>query len=245
MEKAFLLFAVDECATFCFRVQQTLNFFESNVFRSKLVRGWAGSKQAKNPRLAPIDLHEVVDCIRAREKNIKAQLDTVDGRILPMVWLQGSVTSVLRLDQVIKDTVWPAVGGVARRRGYWCPQNGASSHVTQNCLVFFWRKFFRRRVRPVTRAPLASSLSRFLSSRFLVVLSSCGSPVEVQTPHTRTVKLARWKCCSKKGRKCCEETGSTRKKKIRSMGILSWGQYKAKFFTLNILYFFHEQIVQV
>ena len=65
----------------------------------------------------------------------------VDGRILPVVWYQGSVTSTVYLEQVTKGTVWPAVKGVATRRGYWYQQDGASSHVTEEYLQFLKAKF--------------------------------------------------------------------------------------------------------
>ena len=60
----------------------------------------------------------------------------VDGRILPVVWFQGSVTSSVYLEQVLKGTVWPTVKGVAKRRGYRYQQDGDSSRVTEECLEF-------------------------------------------------------------------------------------------------------------
>ena len=67
----------------------------------------------------------------------------VDGRILPVVWFQGSVTSTVYLDQVlrVRGTVWPAVKGVATRRGCWYLQDGTSSHIIEECLEFLKAKF--------------------------------------------------------------------------------------------------------
>ena len=70
-----------------------------------------------------------------------AWVGMVDGKILPVVWFDGSVNSEVFLEEVLKKTVWRAVKGLATRRQYWFQQDGATCHVTIPCLTFMQSKF--------------------------------------------------------------------------------------------------------
>ena len=57
----------------------------------------------------------------------------VDGRCLPVVWFQGSVDGQVYLE-LLKNTLWPAVRANATRKKYWYQHDGATCHVTTECL---------------------------------------------------------------------------------------------------------------
>ena len=90
---------------------------------------------------APVNPYEVVECKKAHGKKVMAWVGIVDGRILPIVWFEGSVNSKVYLERVLQGCVWPAVRGLATRRQYWFQQDGASCHVTAECLDFLQAKF--------------------------------------------------------------------------------------------------------
>ena len=106
---------------------------------------WFVLKQAPNRQnsrcWAPSHPHEIIDCKKAHGQKVMAWVGMVDGRILPVVWFEGSVTSTVYLEQVLKSSVWPTVIAVATRRGFWYQPDGASSHVTGECLAFLREKF--------------------------------------------------------------------------------------------------------
>ena len=66
--------------------------------------------------------------------------EVVDGRILPVVWFEGSVILNVYLEQVLKNTMWDSVKSLARRR-QWFQQEGASCLVTAECQAFLQIKF--------------------------------------------------------------------------------------------------------
>lgn len=69
-----------------------------------------------------------------------AWVGIVDGRILPVVWFEGSVNSIVYLEQVLKNSMWNSVKNLAARRQCWFQQDGASCHVTAECLDFLHEK---------------------------------------------------------------------------------------------------------
>jgi hypothetical protein len=106
---------------------------------------WFVLKQFPNRQndrfLVPANLHELIECKQAHGAKVMAWVGIVDGRCLPVVWLEGSVNGKVYLNQVLKGTLWPAVKNLATRRQYWFQQDGASCHVTAPCLDFLSSKF--------------------------------------------------------------------------------------------------------
>lgn len=90
---------------------------------------------------SPVNPHEVVECKKAHGKKVMAWVGIVDGKCLPVVWFEGSVNSQVYLEKVLQGTVWPAVRFLATRKSYWMQQDGASCHVTAECLDFIHSKF--------------------------------------------------------------------------------------------------------
>ena len=81
------------------------------------------------------------ECKKAHGEKVMAWVGIVDGRILPVVWFEGSVNSNVYLEQVLKNSMWNSVKNLATRRQYWFQQDGASCHVTTECLDFLHEKF--------------------------------------------------------------------------------------------------------
>ena len=103
------------------------------------------SPNKQNTRFwAPKNPKNVLECKKAYGEKAMAWVGMVDGRILPVVWFEGSVNSEVYLEQVLKNAVWNAVKGVATRRMYWFQQDGATCHVTDSCLDFLKSKFGNR-----------------------------------------------------------------------------------------------------
>ena len=106
---------------------------------------WFVLKQAPNCHndryWAPANRHELVECKKAHGEKVMAWVGIVDGRCLPVVWFNGSVNGEVYLTKVLKETVWETVKHVATRRQYWFQQDGASCHVTAECLEFLRDKF--------------------------------------------------------------------------------------------------------
>ena len=67
----------------------------------------------------------------------------VDGRCLPVVWFLGSVNGQVYLE-LLENTLWPAVRANATRKQYWYQHDGATCHVTTECLDFLRSKFGHR-----------------------------------------------------------------------------------------------------
>ena len=109
---------------------------------------WFVLKQSPNKQIsrywAPSNPHTVIECKKAHGEKVMAWVGIVDGRILPVVWFQGSVNSKVYLEQVLKNTVWQSVKNLATRIQYWFQQDGASCHVTAECLDFLHAKFGER-----------------------------------------------------------------------------------------------------
>ena len=109
---------------------------------------WFVLKQSPNKQIcrywAPSNPHTVIECKKAHGEKVMAWVGIVDGRILPVVWFQGSVNSNVYLEQVLKNTVWQSVKNLATRRQYWFQHDGASCHVTAECLDFLHAKFGER-----------------------------------------------------------------------------------------------------
>ena len=101
----------------------------------------SGLKKKTNRFWAPFNPHDVIQCKKAHGKKAMCWVGTVDGRCLPVVWFEGSVDSKVYLERVLKGAVWPSVRGVATRKQYWFQQDGASCHVTEECLDFIESKF--------------------------------------------------------------------------------------------------------
>ena len=93
---------------------------------------------------APSNQNEIVPCKKAHGAKVMAWVGIIDGRVLPIVWFEGSVNSDVYLDLVLKKTVWASVKNIATRRQYWFQQDGASCHVTAPCLQFLAEKFGQR-----------------------------------------------------------------------------------------------------
>ena len=62
----------------------------------------------------------------------------MDGRILPLVY------QLIRMEQVLKNTVWKSENNLATRRQYSFQLDGANCHVTAECLDFLHAKFDER-----------------------------------------------------------------------------------------------------
>ena len=92
----------------------------------------------------------------------------VDGIIFPIVCFEISVNYDVYLEKVLKNSVWHAFEAVSTRRQYWFLQDGASCHVTAQCLQFLSSE--RRYNFSSHRSPLASLLS-CLNWFFLISLS--------------------------------------------------------------------------
>ena len=90
---------------------------------------------------APLNPHDVIQCKKAHGKKAMCWVGIVDGRCLPVVWFEGSVDSKVYLEKVLQGAVWPSVKGVATRKQLWFQQDGASCHVTKECLDFIKSKF--------------------------------------------------------------------------------------------------------
>ena len=72
-----------------------------------------------------------------------AWVGVVDGRVLPVHWLTGSVNAAAYL-QMLQTVVWPAVRGSASKKQYWFQQDGASVHCTFDVIGFMKSKFGTR-----------------------------------------------------------------------------------------------------
>ena len=67
----------------------------------------------------------------------------VNGKLLPIHWFEGSVNGNQYLE-MLKNKVWPPVGGTATRDGQWFMQDGPKPHTTNDCLEFLQEKFQNR-----------------------------------------------------------------------------------------------------
>ena len=65
-----------------------------------------------------------------------AWVGIINGPCLTVVWFDRSVNKKVYLEKVLKDTVWQNVKLVATKKEYWFQQDGASCHVTAQCLSF-------------------------------------------------------------------------------------------------------------
>ena len=100
------------------------------------------ARHSQNDRYwSPVNRHELVECKKAHCEKAIAWVGIIDGRCLPVVWIDGSVNGKNYLEKGLKDTVWQNVKHVPTRKEYWFQQDGAICHVTAQCSSFLRSKF--------------------------------------------------------------------------------------------------------
>ena len=88
----------------------------------------------------PEKTRNLVPCKKAHQAKVMAWVGIVNGRVLPVYWFEGSVTSNKYLT-MLETMVWPAIRSRATRDQYWFMQDGASPHCTASVLDFLKSKF--------------------------------------------------------------------------------------------------------
>ena len=98
----------------------------------------------QNDRIwAPVPPNEVVECNKTTAAKCMAWTGMVGCRCLPVVSFQGNVNGKVYFN-FVKNTLWPAVRARATQKQYWYQHDGATCHVTTECLEFLHSKFGHR-----------------------------------------------------------------------------------------------------